>query len=492
MSLVVPPTLTSASLRRARCRRVAARCSFVETLKFKHLFPQGFGVEFRGLPRALKLDELIAEASGRGAVDVLQIPLEATVRGAIDVRPCFLDVNVDSREVDAFVRADVHPPSPIVIASAKFADEGSRDVPDNCLDELVVVSSFSGDVDRDLGVLSSCLCQVPAVSEAQSASLDDCRVELVSMPRSNPVHVEGPLVSDVASAPNGLEVQGVLGSADVDVHACSAQVLAGDSRRQGLVLVSGSEEAKRLLVVNTGVDFGGPDFADEPCDTVSELPNGPDSADEPCDTVSQFLKGTDTADIHGADVCAAVECIAACDLTRDDQDVDFGGPDFADEPYDTVSELPNGPNSADEPCDTVSQFLKGTDTADIHGAVVCAAVECGGEPFNEVAERFWRALYAKLDQSMPGCGDSATVQFTIDLCKRIEPGICGVPLEMFGLFVDHMACLVAKVLPMLIAKCRQIISRDVCKQVLDEGLVFLANAFVELLAGVRQLPNEGP
>jgi hypothetical protein len=120
-------------------------------------------------------------------------------------------------------------------------------------------------------------------------------------------------------------------------------------------------------------------------------------------------------------------------------------------------------------------------------------VDAHGPPdFCEVAERFWRALYAKLDQLMPGCGDSATVQFTIDLCKRIEPGICGVPLEMFGLIVDHMASLVAKLLPMLIAKCRQSISRDVCKLVLDEELYFLANAFVELLAGVRQLSNEGP
>ena len=120
-------------------------------------------------------------------------------------------------------------------------------------------------------------------------------------------------------------------------------------------------------------------------------------------------------------------------------------------------------------------------------------VDAHGPPdFCEVAERFWRALYAKLDQLMPGCGDSATVQFTIDLCKRIEPGICGVPLEMFGLIVGHMASLEVKLLPMLIAKCRQSISRDVCKLVLDEGLYFLANAFVELLAGVRQLSNEGP
>ena len=117
-------------------------------------------------------------------------------------------------------------------------------------------------------------------------------------------------------------------------------------------------------------------------------------------------------------------------------------------------------------------------------------VDAHGPPdFCEVAERFWRALHAKLDQLMPGCGDSATVQFTIDLCKRIEPGICGVPLEMFGLIVDHMGSLVAKLLPRLIAKCRQSISRDVCKLVLDEGLYFVANAFVELLAGVRQLPN---
>ena len=63
---------------------------------------------------------------------------------------------------------------------------------------------------------------------------------------------------------------------------------------------------------------------------------------------------------------------------------------------------------------------------------------------------------------------------------------------MFGLIVGHMASLVVQLLPMLIAKCRQSISRDVCKLVLDEGLYFLANAFVELLAGVRQLSNEGP